>query len=312
VVTVNGDLDLSNDTGRLVGRILASVAAGETERKAARQTLANAQRAAAGQPTSGRRPFGYAHDRLTLCEPEAALIRRAYADLLAGVSLAEITRQWEASGVAPTQPRTLVTPEGSPWGPRSWHRNSVRVVLLNPRNAGLRAYRGEIVATAQWPPIVDEQTWRAACAIIEDPARRTSPSPARKWLLSGIAACGRCGGPMKAHWGTPKVGPRRRRYVCTDHRHLTREAGLADHVVTQAIIGRLARADARDLLIDSDRPDLAALSTQADVLRRRQDDFADGAITASQLRTGSEKLRAALTHVQQRMAHGDRAPCWPT
>ncbi len=50
VATVSGDLDLSTDAGRLVGRILASVARGEVERKSARQKRAALQSAEAGKP----------------------------------------------------------------------------------------------------------------------------------------------------------------------------------------------------------------------------------------------------------------------
>ena len=53
VATVSGDLDLSTDAGRLVGRILGAVARGEIERKSARQ-----QRAALQAAESGREPAG--------------------------------------------------------------------------------------------------------------------------------------------------------------------------------------------------------------------------------------------------------------
>jgi DNA invertase Pin-like site-specific DNA recombinase len=59
ITTVEGDLDLSNPSGRLMGRIMASVARGEIETKSARQKLANAQAAAAGKPHGSRRPYGY-------------------------------------------------------------------------------------------------------------------------------------------------------------------------------------------------------------------------------------------------------------
>ena len=64
VATVSGDLDLSTDAGRLVGRILGAVARGEVERKSARQRRAALQSAQAGRPPA-RRAFGFtngAHD----------------------------------------------------------------------------------------------------------------------------------------------------------------------------------------------------------------------------------------------------------
>ena len=47
---MTGDLDLSTDAARLVGRILASVARGEVERKGARQKRAQQQAAQQGRP----------------------------------------------------------------------------------------------------------------------------------------------------------------------------------------------------------------------------------------------------------------------
>ena len=49
IATVTGDLDLTTDAGRLVGRILASVARGEVERKGTRQKPAQQQAAQQGR-----------------------------------------------------------------------------------------------------------------------------------------------------------------------------------------------------------------------------------------------------------------------
>src|SRR5215217_4255487 len=71
IATVTGDLDLSTDAGRLVGRILASVARGEVERKGARQKRAQQQAAQQGRPAGGRRAFGYSRDGNSIAEDEA-------------------------------------------------------------------------------------------------------------------------------------------------------------------------------------------------------------------------------------------------
>src|SRR6478672_284058 len=58
--TVNGgDLDLSNSSGRMLARILGSVARQESEHKGERQRAANVQRAATGRWQTANRPFGY-------------------------------------------------------------------------------------------------------------------------------------------------------------------------------------------------------------------------------------------------------------
>src|SRR5699024_12842513 len=62
LVTANGDADLSTDGGRMYARIKAAVARAEMERKSARQSAAQRQRAMQGRPPKGMRPLGYAVD----------------------------------------------------------------------------------------------------------------------------------------------------------------------------------------------------------------------------------------------------------
>ncbi|HEX6404594.1 MAG TPA: recombinase family protein, partial [Pseudonocardiaceae bacterium] len=88
LATVSGDIDLSTDAGRLVGRILASVARGEMERKAARQRRAYLQRAEAGRLNPWtRRPFGYQKDKMIPVPAEARAVADACEQLLAGGTL---------------------------------------------------------------------------------------------------------------------------------------------------------------------------------------------------------------------------------
>ena len=99
LATVSGDLDLSTDMGRLVGRILASVARAEVERKGARQRRAYQQAAELGEPAGGPVPFGFQPDRITHHPVQADAIQDGYAALLAGGTLAGIARRWNASGL---------------------------------------------------------------------------------------------------------------------------------------------------------------------------------------------------------------------
>ena len=70
LVAASGEIDLSHDQGRLVARLLTSVAKAETERKGARQRAANDQQAKAGKRrTGGPRPFGYEDDHVTPSGP---------------------------------------------------------------------------------------------------------------------------------------------------------------------------------------------------------------------------------------------------
>jgi site-specific DNA recombinase len=92
--------------------------------------------------------------------------------------------------------------------------------------------------------------------------------------------------------------------------HIGRQAEPVDSFVSAVIVGRLARPDAADLLVDHTRPDVPALRQEATALRSRLDalavDFADGDLTASQLRTATERLRARLSVVESSLADAGR------
>src|ERR1700758_3909590 len=131
LATVSGDVDLSTAQGRLVARLKGSVAAHEGEHRKARQLRATRQLAERGVPNWSR-AFGYLGDTRQPDPATAPLVKQAYADVLAGASLAGICRQWNADGV-----RTVT---GKPWT-----AEVLTKFMRKPRNAGLRAYKGEIV-----------------------------------------------------------------------------------------------------------------------------------------------------------------------
>jgi site-specific DNA recombinase len=292
LATVSGDLDLSTDQGRLVARILASVARGEVERKSTRQRAAYVQLAQRGRPHSGgrTRPFGYLADRVTPHPAEAPEVVEAYARLLAGGTLADIGRRWRELGTHPAR-----------WASSS----AVGRVLRSPRYAGLREHRGEVVGPADWPALVPEETWQAACSVLEDPQRARTPFG--HTLLGGLALCAVCDGRME---GTRRQGRDYATYRCAESRHVHRRAGEVDDYVTQVVVGRLSLEDARDLLVTDDGPDVRELSNEAAALRARLDtlavEFADGALTPSQVRTATDRVRAKLAEVEGRLADAGR------
>jgi site-specific DNA recombinase len=293
IVAINGDLDLSNDSGRLVGRILASVARGEVERKSARQTRAALQAAQQGRPPSGRAPFGWRSDGTH--EPaQARLLRQAYRAVVAGSTLRSIAKDWNARGI-----------ESSP-GHVAWIHASLRRRLLDPRNAGLRALNGKVVGKGDWKPIIDEDTYEAVKARLTAPSRRTSTTRARKWLLPGIAQCGKCG--RKIMTGRSSKGART--YMCPT-RHLARVADPIDDLVERVAIARLSRDDARELLYAPQSDETAEWADRADVLRARLDDLAtglsEGVITLDGARRESQRLRAELADIEARLHEPDRA-----
>lgn len=192
-----GDMNLKIDTDQLRARVQVAFARAEVQRKANRQIVANEEAAKRGKRNiSGARPFGYAANRIDPLEPEAQAVRDAVDSVLRGGSVNGIARRWSKLGLRPPL---------APFGPlvqNPWKHRSVRHILMNPHIAGLRAYRGVIVATGDWVPLVTAEKWEAAQMVLADPAR-VKPRGALS-LLGGIAEC-RCGSEVK-HATRPQRG----------------------------------------------------------------------------------------------------------
>src|SRR3954471_15844198 len=141
------------------------------------------QIAAEGRPHGGnRRPFGYEDDRITVRQDEAEVIRQMVSRYLAGESLRSLCMWLEDSGV-----RTTTGVE--------WHSPSLRGVLRSGRIAGLREHRGEVVGPAVWDAIITPAERDRVLARMAEQAVTGRRSP-RRYLLSGLLRCGRCGGKL--------------------------------------------------------------------------------------------------------------------
>ena len=98
VSVTGGDLDLGTSDGRLVARMLVSVAAKSSEDTSSRLLRQRQQARLAGRPTGGRRPFGWL-DQVTPDPDESRVLLAAMDNVLAGASLSDIAREWTAAGI---------------------------------------------------------------------------------------------------------------------------------------------------------------------------------------------------------------------
>jgi DNA invertase Pin-like site-specific DNA recombinase len=305
LATVSGDHDLSTGDGRMFARIKGAVAREEMDQKSKRQKRQAQQAADLGKPHIAPRAFGYEPDGMTVREDEAEALRAAYRAILAGATLVSLCRDLTAA--------SFTTPAGKPF-----RHSGIRAMLLNPRNIAIRTYWYEEVGPAQWPAIIDENTFRAVQSILKDPGRRknNNTGTARRWLLGGLGQCGVCndGTTMKVSYrgDVDRLGNAVRVYRCRQHPHLSRSADWVDWRVTEHVITRLSEPDAADLLVDDQREDLAELREEVATLHLRLtqlgEDFAEGLITRETLRSGTERIKARLADLDERMAHVDRAP----
>ncbi len=294
LANVSGDTDLSSSDGRFRARIMGAVARQESEKKAERVSREAEQAAGRGVPRGSRRPFGYDDDKRTLRPDEAELVREAARRVQGGETVPAVCRDWNERGIA--------SPQAAPHG---WSASSLVNVLRNPRIAGLRTYKGEIVADGIWEPIVDRATWEGLQGRIRRIARVGRPST---HLLSGIARCGYpdCGRPLWTSWR--KDGDKRvERYACIKRPgssgcgRCTVTAAPLDAIVRDGVIERLtSRQFAEALERGSKRDDEQAVASRElaaaeERLEELAADFAGGAISRREWMAAREKVSERIT-----------------
>lgn len=197
VATIGDEVDIESGHGLLVARIKGAVAAEEARKISERSKRKHLELAEKGAfAGGGTRPFGFDADRVTIRSDEASRIEQAAERVLAGETLRAVCRAWNAEG--------FHTVTGKKWSPYV-----LRTILTAGRTCGWREHRGVLVAEAVWPAILDRRTTDRLRALLLDPGRRQNGNP-RRYVLTGLLVCGRCGARMVAR---PR-GDKRRAYTC--------------------------------------------------------------------------------------------------
>jgi DNA invertase Pin-like site-specific DNA recombinase len=316
LATVSGDVDLSTAQGRLVARMKGSVAAHEIEHKKARQRRAAEQKAARGEP-QWKRAFGYLDEARTPDPTTAPLVKQAYAAVLAGSSLADICALFNDAGALTARWVRPRDADGSPVRDakpilerRPWNPSLVSQFLRKPRNAGLRDHNGTIVGRGTWPPLVDEETWRAAQSVLDAPGRSPGRKTVRRHLLTGVLRCGRagCGG----HLSGMQTIDKRITYACKTCRGVSIRAEHVEPMIYHAVGERLAQPDAVDLLKAElhDTAEAERLRGERATLLARLDEIAveraDGLIDGKGYRTMTDRINAQLVSLERAQQDQER------
>jgi DNA invertase Pin-like site-specific DNA recombinase len=301
------DLDMSTAMGRMMADQLAGWARYEIEQKSDRQIRANAQKARAGKPHGSRRPFGYEADMVTINETEAAIMREMARRYLAGHSFKEIAIWANEQGHA--------TSMGRPW-----HNITVRNLLNRKRNAGLREYDG-VDYPAVWDPVFDPATWEQLQLTIRLRREQSNfKGPiARKYLLTGLAYCGRCGNPLSGTrmYDLGPSFPPRRVYFCakrTDAQgkkfgcnRIRRNAEALDDWIKECVLYRLDTPELGNLLKRDNDTDVAislllhsrqAAKTRLDAL---VEDYATGLLDREQFSRAKGAAEAELERLEREL-----------
>lgn len=212
-------------------RIEGALAASESNQKSARISSKHREIAAAGGFHGGRRRWGYEPRMAAIRESEAVVIRELVDRILAGESLASLARELTA--------REISAAEGG-----RWQGANLGLMLKRPHLAGLRTHTdpetGDVIETeATWPAIIDREKHRRLVHLLDDPARRTSYTNARRYLLAGLATCDVCGSVLR---GRPKTTRDPREvYACATGRHVYRSLEQVERFVVERVTHRLER-----------------------------------------------------------------------
>jgi site-specific DNA recombinase len=271
--------------------LLAEREADVTRDRVLRAVRANA---ASGRP-HGKLAYGYAREydergtfvRQYVKEDEAAVIREAARRVLAGDSLYLIAQDFNA--------REIPAPLGG-----KWIATQIKRLVTNPRYIGQRVHQGVIVGAALWPALLSESDYLACRALLFAPERGHKRPVALKYLLSGIALCGACGGKYRVIKNRGYYS-----YACHDNFCTAVRTVHLDEYVTEVVLTRLERQDFLDLIAArTQRAEGAAGKDEVSVLEERLEGFTDAAaaghITPAALGRIEARLLAEIEAARER------------
>ena len=261
VETVTGSLRLSSDSEITMARIgvaIANQSSRDTSRRIRRKQEELAEQGRYGG--GGARRYGYDRDGVTLIPEEADVLRYAAQRVLEGASLTGLCAELDQQGHRPVKAER-------------WSSKTLGDQLRSARIAGLRVHRGEVVGKAEWPAILDRETWEAVLVALDGRRVEGARRELSHWL-SGLLFCGLCGLPLPANF----VREGMHRYWC----HSGRSKGGCGKI---AIHGPGAEQEAeRQVVAYLSRPDVADRLSEVTSRRGAERARADLAEDEAQLR----------------------------
>jgi len=301
VDSVTGSLKLNTDADITMARVMVAVANKESRDKARRVSAARERQARDGEYGGGRRPFGFDEDGVTIRKAEAAIVLDCSVRIVQAAEADEESERTVTlrSLAGELRKKNVPTVTGA-----KWSAETLRDILLRPRNAGLMVFQGEEIGDAPWKPIVPLETFRAVQRILTDKNRRTGPGSAPKYLGTTLFKCGLC---TDAEFSQPvgvevTLGGRAPRYKCKNEAHLTRNVAHTDKLVVATILARLSRDDATELLTPA-RPeiDMEGLRAESAAIRKNLNEMAAdqilGKVTKEQLHAATAIGKGRLDEI---------------
>lgn len=306
------DLDIPSDRKALA---TAGVDSEHESAKTRKRVLRNvAANAAKGRP-HGKLAYGYGRTYETardagrgrvrpkmkeqyVVEEQAAILRELARRALAGESLYAISND--------LNDRELSSPGGKAKG---WEPTEIRRLLVSPVYIAKRVWRPKAggdatVIDGVWPAILTEDDHHRLVALLTAPERKTFTDPAIKHLLSGLAKCAECGASMREQKNRSIRG-----YICKAGSCVSVKTQWIEDFVTETVLARVRRPDARAALLPSDESDSERAAAHAELtgLRRQLKEAEDsvgtpGGISIAMLGRLETRLTPLIADAERRAA----------
>jgi site-specific DNA recombinase len=296
--------DLNTANGRLIARYLAANDAGQAEITAELIARKKLEKAAKGQYMGGARAYGFEgpikdeHGVLTnkgrinvaIIEDEKAVWLDCVQRVIAGEREIDLIRDLNKRGKF-SSTGTL------------WQTGNLKHVLLrkrfvefdatghpadcpclaNPEGNGTLTHK-EVEHRAVWPAFISQETHAQLAAAFEQHSQPWAHGliKGRKYLLSGLAVCGRCGTPMYGQHRKIDENRKQRRYRCKGRDNhgmrlgcgkVFRDEAALDGYVTEAVFERFDSPEVARMLAPKEDEERAATLAQqlaGQKARRRQ------------------------------------------
>jgi DNA invertase Pin-like site-specific DNA recombinase len=283
--------DLNTADGRQIARMLVAADAAESERNGERVTRKRREQAEQGRFGGGGRRFGFEPDGITRREDECKIIAECANAIIRGASLRGLARD--------LRERKIPTVTGGHWNPQT-----LRDILLRPRNAGRMMYQGQAIGTAPWKPIIPGDVFDRMTRILTNPERDMRAGTAPRWLGSGLYRCGICDSPMEI-----TIGGRSPRYRCKASTHLARQQQQVDDLVVGTVLA-LIRRDAPELFATrAPGVDVKALRDERDKIEAGVaavgGDVALGYLTRAAGHDATRRGQARIAEIEAALAAAD-------
>lgn len=187
-----------------------------------------------------------------------------------------------------------------------WSRSSItRLVTEGVVYIGRRRHNGSPLADGNWPPIVDEDVYWRAVAVLKDPARKPRGGGIRpgkaSWLLTYIARCSECDGPLTMRH-VPRAGSRQVAiYRCANGCVSAPVADL-DEMATVAVVGVFSSPALYQAVTRTDDREAQAARDEAEAEAARLADFEEqavaGEISAASFARIAKRIEARITELE--------------